>query len=104
MEAERIHKERKLKARKKREIKQQKEFSAVLEEKKAIEDELEDLRQSLVTSNEARNNHVETVEKKLQKVTKKFEKKLQNANNQLEELKEVRLNVTETIFSDAFIL
>jgi flagellar biosynthesis component FlhA len=69
-EAKKHLKERRLKAKKKREAKQQQELALALQEKQAMEDELEDLKLSNATEGE------EMMERKLTKIRKKYEKKI----------------------------
>jgi len=91
LEAERIHKERKLRARKRREHLEREDLTYVLEEKKAIEEELDELRQSIANSVEEKDKYLEAVEKKVNKVKRKYEKKLESAQMELDGLKDVRI-------------
>ena len=67
-------KERRLKAKRKREIKQQEELALAVSEKEAIEDELEELKIAASTNSDERVH--ELFEKKLLKMKKKYEKKI----------------------------
>lgn len=90
LEAERIHKERKLRARKRREQLDKEDLTYVLEEKKAVEDELDELRQSLAVNMEEKDKYIDAIEKKVNRVRRKLEKKLQNTQMELDGLKDVR--------------
>ena len=87
--AEKVHKERSLKAKMKEELQEKEELDRILEEKKVIEDELDELRSSLLTTNMERSNYTELIEKKFLKVKKKLEKKLKDAKKETEQLKDV---------------
>eukprot|EP01035_Chromulina_nebulosa_P020737 gene20737-26888_t len=105
LEAEQIHNERLLQAKLKKQQQDAIDLEQVLEEKRAIEDELEDLRQALAASqtnnhnnNSSSNNNEkdkeasiainDNIDKRINKLKKKFEKKLLNSKQALEEAKE----------------
>ena len=67
-------KERRLKAKRKRELKQQEELAIAVKEKEAIEDELEELKLATSANSEERVNEV--FERRLSKMKKKCEKKV----------------------------
>lgn len=93
------YKERKKRAKKRREEKQQREVQKILEEKKQIEEELEELKQNLLVEKASSAvpspNPINTEEelddyanKKLQKLKKRYEKKLQASKEELEDLRD----------------
>ena len=86
--AKRHLKERRLKAKKKREMKQQEELALVVLEKQAMEDELEDLKLAAVAEGEGKID--ELIEKKMQKMKKKYEKKIREMRSDLVDAAEVR--------------
>eukprot|EP00595_Chromulina_sp_UTEXLB2642_P000841 CAMPEP_0196765262 /NCGR_PEP_ID=MMETSP1095-20130614/7906_1 /TAXON_ID=96789 ORGANISM="Chromulina nebulosa, Strain UTEXLB2642" /NCGR_SAMPLE_ID=MMETSP1095 /ASSEMBLY_ACC=CAM_ASM_000446 /LENGTH=899 /DNA_ID=CAMNT_0042123011 /DNA_START=298 /DNA_END=2997 /DNA_ORIENTATION=+ len=105
LEAEQIHNERILQAKLKKQQQDAIDLEQVLEEKRAIEDELEDLRQALAASQtNSHNNNTsssnnekdkeasiainDNIDKRINKLKKKFEKKLLNSKQALEEAKE----------------
>ncbi len=105
-EAARIYRERKLKAKKKRDERQAKdaELKRILDEKRMMEEELEELRASAAshplssgvnTSRERENSaggdgNSDTA-KKLSKLKKKYEKKIQSMTEEIDEMREVRM-------------
>jgi hypothetical protein len=91
VEAEERYKERKLRNRKRREQLEKEDLAYVLEEKKAVEDELDELKQTLAASELEKGNISEIVDKKVNKVRRKMEKKLKDAQMELEGLKDVSL-------------
>lgn len=80
-------KERRSKAKKKREIKQQEELNIAVMEKQAMEEELEELRLSAVVAGEEKVN--ELLERRVLKIRKKYEKKITNLRADLIEAAEV---------------
>lgn len=69
-------KERRLRAKRKRELKQQEELALAVSEKEAIEDELEELKIDLQASTNSDERLHELFEKKMLKLKKKYEKKI----------------------------
>lgn len=96
MEADRVHKERRAIARKRREAQQQRELLQVLDEKRAMEDELEELRQSVSVSVSSSlaggggqgGESEEMAVKKLNKLRKKYDKKLSSLRQEIVDLKD----------------
>ena len=105
----REYKLRKLKAKKKREAQQQAEMQRILEEKKQMEDELEELRLSAVGAPGAVSSgntpplrgaspasaaggtaDVEAVIKKMNKMKKRYEKRIQGITDELNDMQDVR--------------
>lgn len=80
-------KERRSKAKKKREIKQQEELNIAVMEKQAMEEELEELRLSAVAAGEEKVNDL--LERRVLKIKKKYEKKITNLRADLIEAAEV---------------
>ena len=101
-EARRIYRDRKQKAKLKREEKQRREMQKIIEEKKLMEDEMEELRQSAAAANAAlaaasnstgsEEAYESVLEKKANKMKKRYEKKLLQAKDELDDLREVRKN------------
>eukprot|EP00981_Chlorochromonas_danica_P003584 scaffold661_cov162-Ochromonas_danica.AAC.9 len=87
------YRERKQRAKKKRE-EQQREMARILEEKKAVEDELEELRQGqLMVAAEHKGSgsgkgEEDVLLQKLNRMKRKYEKKLEASKEELEELRE----------------
>ena len=114
-EAQQRYKERRAKAKKQKELKQQQEMQRILEEKRLMEEELEELRQSSQTANaqpaapirngmqsatardtlqvaqQSNNGDNSTAMKKINKIKKRYEKRLAAADEELQELREVRI-------------
>jgi DnaJ-domain-containing protein 1 len=91
--AERSLRERRLRAKKKREereARQQAELERVLNEKQAMEEELEELRNSAAASAGMTELQENMVEKKLNKLKKKYEKKIKTLMSELDDVHEVR--------------
>lgn len=91
LEAEKRYKERKLLNRKRREQLEKEDLAYVLEEKKAVEDELDELKLTLAATEMEKSNFSEAIEKKVNKVRKKMEKKLRDAQMELDSLKDVSI-------------
>eukprot|EP01040_Poterioochromonas_malhamensis_P004395 gene4395-4711_t len=91
-----LYKERKLQAKKRREEKQQREVQKILDEKKQVENELEELKQNLLIEKQQQQARPMTSEedleefanKKVQKLKKRYEKKLAAAKEELEDLRD----------------
>lgn len=92
-EAQRRYKERRLKAKTKRDERQQRELQQALDERNSMEEELEDLRQTAISvapsSANSANVDEGPVMKKLTKMKKKYEKKLQTCKEEMEDMREV---------------
>lgn len=83
-----MFKERRLKAKKKREAKQQEELAAIVMERQVMEDELEELKLAAVAEGEEKVNDI--IEKRMSKMKKKYEKKLREMRADLVDASEVR--------------
>jgi predicted RNase H-like nuclease (RuvC/YqgF family) len=107
-EAARVYCERKSKAKKKRDEKQQREVQRIMEEKRQVEEELDELRASSaqqmnsngnvssskegdVFNSSSGNNLTSNTEylKKLNKMKKKYEKKIQSMSDDMNDLRDV---------------
>jgi alanyl-tRNA synthetase len=122
-----IYKERKLRAKKRRDDKQKQEMQKVLDEKRMIEEELEELKQNLLSdklgqqqqqqqqrpsSNTGNYSPIrgeedeidEFAAKKLQKLKKRYEKKLNATKEELEDLREVSILLSCNVFSFLILL
>lgn len=101
------YRERKQRAKKKRE-EQQREMERILEEKKAVEDELEGLRQGqLMAAAEQKGSgsgkgDEDVLVQKLNRMKRKYEKKLEASKEELEELREVLLH--PSIFQNVIVV
>lgn len=95
--------QRKLLAKKRREEKQQREVQRILDEKKQVENELEELKQNLLLEKQQNQNQYrpttssnaeggddldDFASKKLQKLKKRYEKKLNATKEELEDLRD----------------
>lgn len=89
----RIYQEKRVKDKKKKEEKRKEEMKKILDEKRAVEDELEELKSSLSTNPQRKDepsnsaNDSEIV-KKMTKMKKRYEKKMTNLEEELEEVRE----------------
>ena len=80
-------KERRLKAKKKREAKQQEELALVVMERQAMEEELEELKLAAVAEGEEKVNDL--MAKRIIKMKKKYEKKIREMRAELTDAAEV---------------
>ena len=80
-------KERRLKAKKKREAKQQEELALVVMERQAMEEELEDLKLAAVAEGDLKGNEI--MEKRILKMKKKYDKKIREMRADLVDATEV---------------
>lgn len=87
LEEQERYKEQRLKAKKKKEAMKQREMQRILEEKKAVEMELEEFR---IAALEADQNAAdsEAIVKKMTKMKKRYEKKLATVKDELDDLRE----------------
>ncbi len=121
-QAVQAYKERKLRAKKKREEKQQREMQKILDEKRQIEEELEELKNNLLTEKQqpltqqaataakpssANSKSADSEDeldniagKKLSRLKKRYEKKLAAAKEEIEFLRDVSHPLVSLIRSD----